>query len=88
MSSVWPGLSRFLRWLLASLFITAALILGWLSILMFVEAFSGQGSVEGKTLLGMLGLLLLLCACVILMAGIMNWKRLGKMSAQRDRDLR
>ena len=67
--------SRFFRECLAFFFASAALIVGCYGVMLLVSAFDGNGSPVGNVLLFGLGLFLLIFSPIVLIFGLINWRK-------------
>jgi hypothetical protein len=70
--------SRFFRGFLAFVLLGAGLFVGWLEVALLIEVVTGQGSSAGNTLIVDLGLALFMLSAVLLVVGIVNWRRLSR----------
>lgn len=67
--------SRFFRECLAFFFVSAALFVGGYGVLLLVSAFDGKGSPVGNAFLFGLGLFLLIFSPIVLILGLINWRK-------------
>jgi hypothetical protein len=77
--------SRFFRWCSALFFLCAAFIVGCYGALLLFNAFDGHGSVVGNIALFGLGLLLLVLSPIVLIVGVINWRK--ALAATEDADI-
>ena len=67
--------SRYFRGFLAFFFLGAAFLIGCYGVVLMVDAFDANGSVVGNTALFGLGLFLLVFSPIVLIVGLMNWRK-------------
>jgi hypothetical protein len=67
--------SRFFRECLAFFFVSAALIVGCYGVLLLFSAFDGHGNPVGNAFIFGLGLFLLVFSPVVLILGLINWRK-------------
>jgi hypothetical protein len=67
--------SRFFRECFALFFVSASLIVGCYGLLLFINALSKYGSPVGNTFPFVLGLFLLIFSPLVLIFGLINWRK-------------